>query len=145
MAVEFARLSTLLHATATLSARTGAVARDVLQHTIDEFTARLCQKTGLSFDFLTEIGNDVIRDTVDDTSCDKAIDRCLGRKPDGSRCNKRVALEYCERHRHQKIRIETRTRRAHVYASTRRDVASTRDREESVDIVPHARFFFTYQ
>ena len=134
-------LTSLLGTVAVYGVRADHAARHIIDRTIDEFALAVCQKTGLSFDFLTGLKADIAARVSSGTVTEPGT--CRGRTKYGAPCKKRVLLGYCELHRDQEDLVDSKRRRvqAHVSRSSHPKARYDLPRDAKIT-VSHGRFRF---
>ena len=128
------RFTQLLGVVASYGVRANSAAFDLVHKTVEEFSFLVCQKTGVSFEFLTQLSPEIVhRVTSGETT---EISRCRGKTKGGSRCKKRVFLDYCEAHQSQGDALDCKRRRIELYVGRPK-------KPRAPHVVPHAHFSFS--
>ena len=135
--------TSLLGNVAAFGVRADHAARDVVERTAEEFALLVCQKTGISYDFLTDLKKEVV-ERVTSGAPVPALATCKGRTKMGVPCKKKVLRGYCESHRNQEDLIAAKRRRvdAHLARRTNRETIESRADDMANDMIRPAKFNF---
>lgn len=93
--------------------RADQAAQALVERTVDEFSLLVCQKTGMSFDFLTRLKGDVLQKVYQGTFTEPV--QCQGKTKNGIPCKKRTVMGYCHEHMHQETVMASKKRRVEAH------------------------------
>ena len=133
-------LTSLFGAVASYGLRADQAARAMMERTIDEFSLEVCQKTGISFDFLTRLKDPVLQRVLEGRLTEPGT--CKGHTKFGAQCKKRTLMEYCHEHRHQEETLASKKRRVSAHLAARKRPRSPQQPHPGL-VVPR-RFRFPY-
>lgn len=110
-------LTQVLGHVAAFGLRADDAAKVMIDQTIDEFSLLVSQKTGLSFDFLTQLKHQTVSRIMQGNLTQPGD--CQGYTKHGVPCKKRTLIGYCHEHRDQERQVHEKKRRldAHMYSS----------------------------
>lgn len=121
----------LLGHVAAYGIRAEEAARRLVETAVDQHAYVICQKIGVSFEFLTNVRDEVVARVCENRL--GHVGQCKGRTKCGVRCKKRVLRDYCDAHEDQG-RIE-RAKRTRLEAH-----ATSLKPKVRRHVISHARF-----
>jgi len=83
--------------------------RAVIEHTVEECAYIVCQKTGLSFDFLTPMKGEIMERIMKKTNVQPTV--CRGKTKHGTPCKRLTLYGFCSDHREQEEHTLQKKRR----------------------------------
>lgn len=100
-------------------ARYGIRAEDasitLIEKTVEEFSLLVCQKTGMSFNFLTQMKARVLKRVQESTFTQPRV--CQGRNQNGLPCKRKTLIGYCADHVAQEKLVHEKKRRLSLMPS----------------------------
>lgn len=113
--------------------RADQAAQVLVEKTVDEFSLIVCQKTGMSFDFLTRLKGEVLQRVYGGTFTEPV--QCQGKTKHGIPCKKKTLMGYCHEHMHQERVLTSKKRRVEAHMA---GVKTSCDPQ----LVTHSRYRF---
>lgn len=110
-------LTQVLGHVAAFGIRADHAAQVMIEQTIDEFSLLVSQKTGISFDFLTQLKHPTVSRVMRGNLTQPG--QCQGHTKFGAACRKRTLVGYCHDHRDQERQLHEKKRHldAHMQSS----------------------------
>ncbi len=132
-------LQQLLGVVSSYGIRADQAARAIVTQTIDEFALAVSQATGLSFEYLSGMKDDIQRRVMEGSV--HQLGFCKGRTKYGVPCKKRVLTGYCDAHWAQGEELSSKRRRVIAHVS-RESVTSAYGMKQCVMVCPR-KFTFS--
>lgn len=108
-------------------ARYGIRAEDasitLIEKTVEEFSLLICQKTGMSFNFLTQLKEFVVK-RVQQSQCTEPH-VCKGKNQNGLPCKRKTLIGYCADHISQGERLQDKKRRLSLHTPQKKGFPTT--------------------